>query len=327
MVRHPGSALLFLLFAPLLWIIIRNMIRGKEVFRSFRGSHSVRSLYDVFLIKWFFSSLFLILFLLFLILSLFGFSGNNIVSERLPSKRDVVFVVDISRSMLARDVEPSRLERAQALMRTLVDHSSDTRYGLVIFNEPGISMVPVTEDLQALISAVDILGPELLSSRGTDIAAGISAAGRAFQDGERRRRFIVLFSDGEHHKGDPRSAAAALNRDREIITHTVGLGSLEGAEVPSADGGVVLDESGKRVISKLNRVVLESAAAAGGGAYIDGGDADALKRLRSLTGIADKDDGSDIRLERSTLYRPFLALALLFLFLHASVRMVPWRER
>ncbi len=327
MVQYPGSAILFLLFAPLLWIVIRNMIRGKEVFRSFRGSRSVRSLYDVFLIKWFFSSLFLVLFLFFLILSLFGFSGNNIESERLPSKRDVIFAVDISRSMLAEDVDPSRLERARALMRTIIDYSSDTRYGLVIFNEPGVTMVPVTEDLQALISAVDILGPELLSSQGTDIAAGVSAAGRAFQEGERRRQFIVLFSDGEHHKGDPRSAAAALHRDKEIVTHAVGLGSREGAAVPSADGGFVLDESGKTVISKLNRVVLESAAAAGGGEYIDGGEADALKRLRSLIGIGDKEGGSDIRLERSSLYRPFLALALLFLFLHAAVRMVPWRER
>lgn len=322
MVRHPGSALLFVLFAPLFWIILRSLVTGRSVFRSFRGGRTARPLYDVFIIKWFFSSLFLVLFLLFLILSLLGFTGKGVESERLPERQDLVFAVDISRSMLAEDAEPSRLDRARALMRTLLDNSPQTRFGLVVFNRPGVIMVPVTEDLDALVSAVASLSPDLLSSQGTDIAAGLSAAGRAFQDGERRSRQVVLFSDGEHHQGDPKTAAAELRSGRRAVVHVVALGTPEGAPVPDGEGGLTADENGKPVTSKMNRVVLESIAEAGGGEFIDGGDPEALKRIRSLSV-----SGGGISLDRDTLYRPFLAIALLFLLLHAAVRMVPWREQ
>jgi Ca-activated chloride channel family protein len=324
MVQNPGSAFLFLLFLPLFWSIGRSLVVGKRLFRSFRDGASPRSLYDVFLIKWFFSSFFLILFLLFTILALMGFTGTGIDSEQFPEKKDVVFAVDLSRSMLASDVVPSRLERTKVLIRTVLDNSSGNRYGLVVFTDLGLVMVPVTEDVQSLVSAVDALSPDLLSSAGTNIAAGISAAGQAFPEGERRQRLIVVFSDGEEHSGDPKEITASLRQDHHITTSVIALGSADGATVPAVDGGVMQDEEGNPVRSKVNTILLQSVAAAGEGSFLDGGDADALKQLRKLLGY--KPD-SGVRLTRDTLYRPFLALALLFLLLHVLVRMVPWRKK
>jgi Ca-activated chloride channel homolog len=324
MIRYPQSLFLLVLFIPLFWSIISSLIRGKSAFRHYRGGRSMRSFPDLFLVKWFFASLFLVLFLFFIVISLLGLSGSTIESEQLPEKSDIVFLVDISRSMLAADVEPTRLERAKMLIRTLVNESSGSRYGLVIFTDIGVVLVPVSEDLLALLSSVDILDPDILSSSGTDIEAGLTSAAGAFPQGERRRKTIVLFSDGEHHMGDPRGTALSIYRQEQITLHAVALGSREGAEVPDGSGNVISDGSGRAVVSSLNPVVLRAVAEAGGGSFIDGGRSDALKQLREVIGV---DDFDGVKLTRSTLYRPFLALALLFLFLHAAVRMVPWLEK
>lgn len=322
MVQHPGSSSLFLLFIPLLWSIVLQLHRGRQVFSRIKGDRSARYLHDMFLVKWFFSSLSLVLFLLFLILALLGFSGPKVESHQEAAEGDVIFLVDISRSMRVADVDPDRLSRAASLIKTLLDDTGRNRYGLGIFTHRGMMMVPVSEDLQALSSSVDALDPSLMSDSGTNIEEGLHRLVSAFPEGENRKRIALLFSDGEHHQGDPLKVVPEL-KERRIRLHVVALGSDKGGQVPGASGEFLRNDQGEPVVSKLNRTVLQALARAAEGEYLPGDQIQTLNRLQELIGGG---GDSNLRMEQEEMYRPFLALALFFLLFHGAVRMVPWRK-
>jgi Ca-activated chloride channel homolog len=321
MVKYPDSAYLFLLFIPLLWSIFHQLYRGRKVFSRIKGNRSAQSLHDFFLVKWFFSSLSLALFLLFLLLGLLGFPGTKIESYPESVKQDVIFAVDISQSMRVGDVEPDRLSRVVSLIKSVLDDSGNSRYGLLVFTHRGLMMIPVSEDLQALSFAVESLDPSLMSDSGTNLEEGLKRLSNAYPEGENRKRIALLFSDGEHHRGEPVRITERLKRER-IKLHVVALGTEEGGEVPGPEGEALRDENGEVVISRLNTLVLQALAEAAGGEYLRGGRVETLDKLQEILGGG----GENVRMEQEVLYRPFLAIALFFLFFHGAVRMIPWRK-
>lgn len=320
--NYPDAAFLFVLFLPLVWSILWQFAQGKASFIRMKGNRTARSMYERFLIKWFFSSASLLLFLLMVILSLLGFHSNRVGSKQVPPENDLIFAVDISRSMLAEDLRPNRLERAKQFMLSMLESASNTRFGLLVFTDASMVMVPVSEDRLALQSALDALSPGLISARGTDLSSGLKLLRRSFPGGEDRNRIAILLSDGEHHIGNPSAVAKEFSRER-IRLFTIGMASSEGAPVPDGSGGYISDADGERVISRLNSVVLEALAQDADGRFIEYSDETALRELRQLLSI---DEEGAVELSREELYRPFLLLALFFLAVHAIVRILPWQK-
>ena len=180
--------------------------------------------------------------------------------------RDVVIAMDVSRSMMATDVAPTRLQRAKLLAEDLVSELGGDRIGLVAFAGSAFLQAPLTLDHGAVLSALDELDTDLIPKGGTNLAAAIRASGEAFTKAEGFSRAIIIISDGEELDADGLAAARDAAADGVRI-FTVGVGSAEGSEIPLAPGEFVRDPSGKVVQSKLDAARMKEIAEATGGFY------------------------------------------------------------
>ena len=180
--------------------------------------------------------------------------------------RDVVIAMDVSRSMMAPDVAPTRLQRAKLLAEDLVSELGSDRIGLVAFAGSAFLQAPLTLDHGAVLSALDELDTDLIPKGGTNLAAAIRASEEAFTKAEGFSRAIIIISDGEELDADGLAAARDAAADGVRI-FTVGVGSTEGSEIPLAPGEFVRDPSGKVVQSKLDSSRMKEIAEATGGFY------------------------------------------------------------
>ena len=181
--------------------------------------------------------------------------------------RDVIIAMDVSRSMLATDVAPTRLQRAKLLAEDLVSELGGDRLGLVAFAGSAFLQAPLTLDHGAVLVAVDELDTDLIPKGGTNLGAAIRTCEEAFGKAEGFSRAIVIISDGEELDADGLEAArqAAANG---IRIFTVGVGSEEGSEIPLGPGEFVRDPSGKVVQSRLDAERMKEIAAVTGGFYL-----------------------------------------------------------
>ena len=193
--------------------------------------------------------------------------------------RDVLIAMDVSRSMLATDVAPTRLQRAKLLVEDLVSELGGDRLGLVAFAGSAFLQAPLTLDHGAVLAAVDELDTDLIPKGGTNLAAAIRTCEEAFGKAEGFSRAIIIVSDGEELDADGLEAArqAAANG---IRIFTVGVGSKEGSEIPLGPGEFVRDPSGKIVQSRLDASRMTEIADITGGFYVPL-DEDAARRLVS----------------------------------------------
>ena len=203
----------------------------------------------------------------FLILALTGpqFGARTEVHRRRGI--DVMVVLDVSRSMLAADVKPSRLERAKHQIAELLDQLDGDRVGLVLFAGHAFVQCPLTVDYGALQLFLDLADTGTVPVQGTAVADAIGLAARCLPESEAHDQAIVLFTDGENHLGDPAGAAREAAA-RGIRIFAVGVGSPSGELVPDLKtGGYHQDEGGNYVKSRLDEETLRQVAQAGEGIY------------------------------------------------------------
>jgi len=184
---------------------------------------------------------------------------------------DLVMVVDVSRSMLARDVRPSRLDQAKEALSELLDRLPGDRVGLVAFAGSAQIFCPLTLDHGAARIFLDILDPGMIPDPGSALGAAIRKGGELFDAGEQKYKVMVLFTDGEDQDTEPLVAAREAARNG-VIVFTVGVGTPAGEPIPLKDesGKVVdyvRDEAGQVVTSRLNASLLEEIARVTGGTY------------------------------------------------------------
>lgn len=214
-----------------------------------------------------------LLFLVALALLILGLSQPRWGFVWLEAKRsgsDIAFVVDVSRSMLAEDVSPSRMVRARRELLDLLDVLPGDRVALVAMAGQAFIECPLTEDYGAARMFIDYLAPDLIPVQGTDLAQGIRTAIRALDaggEGTDMARAVILLSDGEDLAGQAQTAADEA-RARGIKIYTVGIGSKDGAPIPEPDGGFKKDLSGNMVISKPDETALKGLASVTGGEYV-----------------------------------------------------------
>ncbi len=231
---------------------------------------------------------------------------------------DVVLLLDVSRSMDARDVPPSRLDRARALAsRVLATLGPDDRAALAAFAGRGVLLTPLTPDLDALAEMLASLDSELIEPGGSDLGAGVAAAGAAFEASSERPRVLLALADGEDVDARADSgASAALRAGARVVS--VALGSEAGAEVP--DGAATLrDRRGRPVVSRRDAGRLAALATATGGASFVGnrwGDVDERALLAAVRRDAARSQGGTVeRRVPATRVAPLAALAFALLIL------------
>jgi len=182
---------------------------------------------------------------------------------------DVVVCLDVSRSMLARDVAPSRLEHAKRAVRALAASAKDGRLALVAFAGEARLVSPLTADMRSFVELADAVDPLTVSRGGTDLGAAIDAARDALGDGAAGA--VVLVTDGEDLAGAGLRAAQRC-RDAGVVVHCVGLGTPLGGKisVEGAAGETFLrDKSGEVIVSSMDPATLSRIAEATGGAFVD----------------------------------------------------------
>ncbi len=320
--ESPEMLWLLLLLIPLVVVLLRNFNQGRKELGKFKGRGAASLLYDAFTIKWFFSSLFFLLFVVYTILSLVGFSSDREQPEEAPAETDIIFTVDISRSMRVGDIRPDRLGRSKAVMRGIVGRVASARFGVVVYKGDAYTLLPVTEDRSSLRTYINLVSPSLFTSPGTNIEAGIRKAISGFPGKESRRKVILLFSDGESHQGHPLEAAS-LCAEEDIVLHVIGVGTNDGGKIPIAEGEFLRDEGGDEIVSRLNEMLLRRLAEEGRGTYLSLSDTEGLDPVMDRLEL-NPEEGK-IRFVTEGRYKNFLIIALVFLFLSVLVRVVPWR--
>jgi len=245
----------------------------------------------------------------------------------IPRGSDLYVLIDVSRSMLAEDVPPSRLGRAKADVAALVNRLEGERVGLIAFAGQAVVKCPLTVDYDALRRSLDELDPNSAPRGGTAIGDAIRKALEVFQAGADRDQAILLITDGDDQQSYPLEAAA-IAAERHVTIFTVGLGDADhGARIPQgSQSRSYVEYQGQQVWSKLDGSLLKEIALKTSGVYVpvgtrayDLGDLYA----KYLQGRRGSDEQSQKRMRRANQFQVFLALALLALLADALVRPYP----
>ena len=229
---------------------------------------------------------------------------------------DVMLVLDVSKSMLARDIKPSRLDKAKQFMLLLTEKLNNDRIGLILFAGRAYLQMPLTTDHGAARMYIQDAGPDAVPTQGTVIGEALKMANTAFNSKERKYKSIVLISDGEDHDPEALKEAQQLAQSG-VMVNTVGIGSPEGSPiVDPATNELKKDEQGNTVISKLNEAELQQLSNATNGEYIrlDNVD-DALITISQRIDSAEKKSMSDSEFIDYVSYFQWLAGAALLLLL------------
>jgi Ca-activated chloride channel family protein len=181
---------------------------------------------------------------------------------------DVMIVLDVSKSMLARDIKPSRLDKAKQFLYKLVDKLQSDRVGLILFAGRAYMQMPLTPDHSAAKMYISEAGPEVVPTQGTVFADALEMANNSFNRNEHKYKAVVLVSDGEDHDPEGLKTAKQL-ADDGVMVNTVGIGSPDGSIiVDPTTNEPKRDEKGNIVISKLNEAELQGISNATNGIYI-----------------------------------------------------------
>ncbi|MDX2175215.1 MAG: VWA domain-containing protein [Candidatus Sumerlaeia bacterium] len=232
---------------------------------------------------------------------------------------DIMLAVDVSRSMLATDLAPTRLDQARTVVRDVLSRFPGQRVGLMPFAGEPFLQCPLTTDYGLLLDLVRQLRPDVVMTPGTNIAGAIRKGVEAFERAGQGTRILILVTDGEDHSGEA-EAAAREAAAKNVVVYTVGLGSAEGSLLRNPDGSIVEDEDGAKVVSRLGIETLASVARlTGGDAYVvqPGASFDARPLIATLADYEKSDFEATRRIVREERFQWPLAIALLFLLLEA----------
>lgn len=180
---------------------------------------------------------------------------------------ETIIALDISNSMLAEDVVPSRLEKSKLMVENLVDHFNNDKIGLIVFAGEAFVQLPITTDYVSAKMFLNDIDPSLIASQGTDIGGALRLAMHSFTQDDRSGKAIIVITDGEDHEGEAEEMAreAEKNGMRVFI---LGIGSTAGAPIPMEEDGYLKDSQGQTVMTALNEQMCKKIAEAGKGTYI-----------------------------------------------------------
>ncbi|MCK0130507.1 VWA domain-containing protein [Flavobacteriaceae bacterium F08102] len=188
---------------------------------------------------------------------------------------DIVFALDVSKSMLAEDIVPNRLEKAKQIISKIIDKLGSDRVGIIVYAGSAYPLLPITTDQAAAKMFLQNANPDMVSSQGTAINEALKLAMTFYDDDEQTNRYLFVVSDGEDHEENQKFVSdAATNEGIKIFS--IGVGKPEGGPIPIKENGTLVeykkDNKGEVVITKLNGQTLQKIASDGGGEYLLGND-------------------------------------------------------
>jgi len=233
---------------------------------------------------------------------------------------DIVFAIDVSKSMLAEDIAPNRLEKAKQLVTQIINNLGSDRIGIIAYAAKAFPQLPITTDYAAAKMFLGNMNTDMLSSQGTAIDEAIKLSETYYDDDQQTNRVLIIISDGEDH-GDGAISVAEQANELGIQIFTIGVGDVKGGPIPIKRNGIVLnykkDTNGETVITKLNEETLKGIAAAANGAYINGTNTSEV--VKNIGDILNKMDKTEFETKQYADFKDqfqwFLALGILFLFL------------
>lgn len=231
---------------------------------------------------------------------------------------ETIIALDISNSMLAEDVVPSRLQKSKMLVENLVDHFTNDKIGLVVFAGDAFVQLPITTDYVSAKMFLQDINPSLIQTQGTDIARAISLSMNSFTQQKGLGKAIILITDGEDHEGGALEAAKEAKK-KGINVFILGVGSSNGAPIPLGNGDYMRDNAGNTVMTTLNEQMCRDVAKAGSGTYIHvDNTSDAQEKLNDeLSRLQKGETDNVVYSEYNEQFQAFALLALILLIIEA----------
>ncbi len=313
--------LLLLLLLPLFGILMINYLkwksRKKNVFAESRFQEELFEKPSAF------SKILPVLYLiatLFLILSIADLLSGSEEIETKQKMNNVIFLLDVSNSMNAQDVEPNRLDEAKNIIVQTMNGMKTDKVGIVVFAGEASSIMPLTTDFTAVETYINGVETNIIKIQGTDFLKGIKICAEKFGNVAKGSRKVVLLSDGDDNEGNEKATIKLANKEGISII-SVGIGSEEGAPIPEYVFGQLMgyktDMMGQTVISKRQTNALKNIADETGGTYIDGNNLD--NAASKIIGEIGKTSTSSVNIVKSQnsihYYQYFLAVSVFFFLL------------
>jgi Ca-activated chloride channel family protein len=254
---------------------------------------------------------------------IFGLVNPKIGNKMETVKRegiDIVFAVDVSKSMLAEDVAPSRLEKSKQIVSQIINQLGNDRIGIIAYAGGAFPVLPITTDYSVAKMFLQSMNTDMVSSQGTSLDEAIRLSSTYFDDKSKTSKLLILISDGEDHSDGAKAAAEEANKQGMRII-TIGIGTEKGGTIPLRKNGVVesyqRDNNGEVVLTKLNRASLETIAKATKGGYVNGNDTkEVLAYIRSTLDKIQKTEFESTQMaDFQSQFQWFLGFGFLLLFL------------
>lgn len=320
---HPG--LLYLLIViPLLIVFFVMMARKKKkAIAEFGNPELLEPLMPLLSFRrgaWKF-----VMLMLALVFVIIGVAGPQFGSKLQQVKKkgvELMIALDVSNSMMAQDIKPSRLEKAKMAIARMVEKLSNDKVGLIVFAGDAYVQLPITTDYSSAKLFLSNISTDVVPIQGTAIGSAIDLAAKSFTPETETSKTIIVITDGENHQDDA-VAAAKRAREKGITVHTIGMGLEQGAPIPEKGhpGQFMKDGSGNIVVSKLDEKTLKEIAKSGEGLYVRASNTEV-----GLTQLLDEVN----RMEKTLLeeriytdyaekYQYFLLVGLFFIFVEFMI--------
>ncbi len=247
---------------------------------------------------------------------------------------DIVFAVDVSKSMLAEDIAPNRLEKAKQLVTQIVNNLASDRIGIIAYAGNAFPQLPITTDYASAKMFLQNMNTDMLSSQGTAIHEAIELSKTYYDNEEQTNRILIIISDGEDHENEAVDAAEDA-AESGIKIFTIGVGDTKGGPIPIKRNGVVLnykkDKNGETVITKLDEAVLKEIAEKADGTYINGRNTgDVVATIKDILEKTDKTEFESKQIaDFKDQFQWFLALGILLIFIDVFLleRKTAWLKK
>ena len=247
---------------------------------------------------------------------------------------DIVFAVDVSKSMLAEDIAPNRLEKSKQLVTQIINNLGSDRVGIIAYAGKAFPQLPITTDYASAKMFLQNMNTDMLSSQGTAINEAIELAKTYYDDDQQTNRVLIIISDGEDHGETASSVAEEANKEG-IRIFTIGVGNIKGGKIPIKRNGVLLNykmnNAGETVITKLNEDTLKQIAEEANGAYLNG--SNTAEVVDGIKDILNRMDKSEFEAKEFADFKDqfqwFLGFGIFFLFLDIFFleRKTAWLKR
>lgn len=313
--EHPEYLYLLPVLPALLGLFIYYMRRKKRAMKRFGDMQLLRSLMPEVALKKYYLKFWILLicsglFVLVIAGPQFGSKLETVKKQGI----EVMVCLDVSNSMLSTDVSPTRLDKAKQILSRLVDNLNNDKIGLIVFAGDAYIQLPVTSDYVSAKMFLSSIHPAMVPTQGTAIGSAINLAVKSFSPNETAEKTIILITDGEDHE-DNSTGAAEEAAKKGITVNVLGIGSLQGSPIPTANG-YMKDKDGNIVLTRLNEKMAQDIAVAGKGMYVRTDNTN--NALKTLQKELDKKTKSEVESKVYSSYDEKYAIpawALLFLLI------------